>query len=168
MMRISAWNRQILPVVVISVGLHLPAFTVSAQDIFYNGEPFKTQTKLTPTAPAAAAPVPKNDFRKPTDLLAPDRMATDFETRVLPEGKHDKKEKEDYWATYDLGIFALYLSTLRNRILEHDISGPMMSEKSRFEVMRSLTSDFSDLSSRERFQSIGEIFEPELKLGIEF
>ncbi|WP_367359628.1 hypothetical protein [Syntrophus sp. (in: bacteria)] len=48
-----------------------------------------------------------------------------------------------------------------------DISG-RAEEKNRLEMLEALTSGFSDMSSRRRLQSLGEIFEPEVKLEITF
>jgi len=159
--------RKILLLLSIFVGLYLPAPIISAQEIFFNWEPFQPQTELAPTT-TNSLPLPGNNRGKP-GFLTGDILDSDSAPPTQLWKKEDgQQEKVDKWAIRNWGLFSLSLSTLRNRIPKHDISGPVTNEKSRWEMMRSLTSDFSDMPSRERFQYFGEIFEPELKLGIEF
>jgi len=146
--------------------LFLPAPTISAQEIFFNWEPFQTQTELAPTF--NARPLSGNNLGKPGiptgDILDSDSA----HLTQLWKRENSEREKGDKWGTYNWSFFSLSLSTMHNRIPKHDISGPVMNEKSRWEMIQSFTSNFSDMPSRERFEYFGEIFEPELKLGIEF
>jgi len=163
-MRRRLWkgNWMILLLVAIFFGLSAPEGTCSAQEIL-SWEPFHAQCRLSPTVPAPGTHLKKSLFFSADN--------PDSRPAPLIPGKEneDQREEENTWAIHNWGFFSLSLSTLNNRIPERDIriSGTA-EEKSRMEMIRSLTSGFSDMSSRKRFQSFGEIFEPELKLGIEF
>jgi len=153
-------NRTITLLFLLFFSLHLPEKNGCAQDIFLSWEPFQTQTDLVPTAASG------NNWKKSTFLS---RDITDSARLPLSQDQWEdsKQDQENTWGTYSWSFFSLSLSTLSNMEPRRDISGTAQ-ERSRLEMIRSLTSDFSDMPSRKRFHSVGEIFEPELKLGIEF
>lgn len=156
-------NRRILLPVAIFIGLHFfSALSGFAQDSLFSWKPFSTRASLMP-----AVPVFESNMGKQT-VPSKDVMNSDFELLNLRDREDVGKEPEGQWDIYDWGGVSLSLSTLRNKIIKRDISGPMMNEKNRFETIQSLASNFSELPSREGFQHIGEIFEPELKVGIKF
>jgi len=154
-------NRTITLLFLLFFSLHLPEKNGCAQDIFLSWEPFQTQTNLEPTVPT-----PGNNWGKPTFLP---RDIKDSARLPLSQDQWEdsKQDQENTWGAISWSFFSLSLSTLSNMEPRRDISGTER-ERSRLEMIRSLTSDFSDMPSRKRFQSVGEIFEPELKLGIEF
>jgi len=145
----------------ISFVLQLPEWNCFAQDVFLPGEPFHTQTDLAPTVPAL-----ENNWETPT-FIPSDMTDSARLPRSQDPWEDSKQDQENTWGTYSWSFFSLSLSTLSNMEPRRDISGTAQ-ERSRLEMIRSLTSDFSDMPSRKRFHSVGEIFEPELKLGIEF
>ncbi len=161
MRRWRKWIRTIPLFLAISVIFSFPAGSGCAQENSLFRGPFQTRIDLRPTVSS-----PENQGDK--HLLLPGDIT---DSDIFPPSSARKEERnqgnKQTWGAYDWGFFSLSLSNLDNKDPRRDISGKMMG-KNRLEMFRSLTSGFSDMSSRQRFQSFGEILEPEVKLKIEF
>lgn len=161
--------RRLLLTASIFLCLTMPAITGFAQEIFFNWKPFQPQAELAPAADALLSPgsnlIKIRPFFLPRDINDLYSLPTTPQFRKEEAGERGRNVQ---WAIYDRGVFSLSLSTLHKRIPERNISGTATNEINRWEMMRSLTTNFLDMPSRERFQYFGDIFEPELKLKIEF
>jgi hypothetical protein len=160
----SYWtcNRLILSLIALAFFLYSPAFC-SAQEILSNWEPFQPQPGL-----ATIAPAPGKSSLDMPPIRPEDRLYFDQRPLFRGEEKKDRQDEDAKWSIYSWGWGSMSLSTMQNRIPKRDISGASSYEDNRWEMIKSLTTKFSDLSSREGFQYFGEMFEPELKLGIKF
>ncbi|SEM55781.1 hypothetical protein SAMN04489760_12210 [Syntrophus gentianae] len=144
----------------ISVIFSLSVGNGCAQENSLSRGPFQTRIDLRPTVSA-----PENQGDKHL-LLPKDIPDSDiFPPSSAPEERN--REQEQALGAYGWGFFSLSLSNLDNKQHRRDISGKIV-EIDRLDMFRSLTSGFSDLSSRKRLQYFGEILEPEVKLKIEF
>jgi hypothetical protein len=156
------WKRLILPLIAISIFLYASGFC-SAQEILSNWEPFQPQAGLETTAPTPG----KSNLNVPP-IRPEDRLYFDRRPLFRGEEKNYMQDEDAKWSIYNWGWGSMSLSTMRTRILKRDISGKTTSEDKNLEMIRSLTTKFPDLPSREGFQYFGEMFEPELQLGIKF
>jgi len=146
----------------ISFVLQLPEWNCFAQDVFLPGEPFHTQTDLAPTVPAL-----ENNWETPT-FLPSDMTDSARLPRSQDPWEDSKQDQENTWGAINWSFFSLSLSTLDKQEPRRAIIRTPGEEKSRLEIIRPFTEDFSEMSSRKRFQYFGETIQPELKLKIEF
>ncbi len=146
----------------IFISFCLSALHGFAEDAFFDRDFFSLQTDLLPTTPES--PLGEAFGLKP--FLHPKEERKSAALSQSPEtGTGEKPEK---WTLFTRGGFVFSLSTMRDPLLRFDISRPGMDEPGRLERDRSWTSHFFDLPSGDSLQYFGEIFQPELQLGIEF
>lgn len=155
------WIGTVFPLVAIFFLLYLPAWNCCAQGGFSPRSPFHIRGDL-----LLSSPIQEND-RVPPPFPPMDIPDSGMFPPLSPqEGEPSGKERQssdiNSWS-----FFSLSLSPLENTGPMRDISG-RAEEKNRLEMLEALTSGFSDMSSRRRLQSLGEIFEPEVKLEITF
>lgn len=156
------WKRSLLAPAAIFISFSLSALHGFAQDTFFDRDFFSLQTDLFPSA----SELPLGEAFWLKSSLHPGEERNIAALPRSPEiGTGEKPEK---WALFTRGGFVFSLSTMRDPLLRFDISRPGMDEPGRLERDRSWTSHFFDLPSGDSLQYFGEMFQPELQLGIEF
>jgi len=156
------WKRNLLAPTAIFISISLLALPGFGQETFFDQEFFSLQTELLPSTPEV--PLGEIFGLKPSIHSGEERSIA-----ALPRNPEiGAGEKPGKWPLFTRGGFVFSLSTMRDPLLRFDISRPGMDEPGRLERDRSWTAHFFDLPSGDSLQYFGEIFQPELQLGIEF
>ena len=144
--------------------LFFTASTGHSQGNVFDWEPFSIRSDLALNVPPAAGPERKITFMPDRQYETSDILERDAEIYVSDE---DSKS-ETKWNRFNFRNLILTFSHFTTNPHEREITGPLSGKQSKWDTIKSLPMTFLNSPSQDTFESIGRIFEPEFKLGVEF
>lgn len=135
-----------------------------SQGVVFEWETFQIRPDLALNVPVAAGPERKITFIP--DGYSEISNILERNIDICPPDADRKSETK--WNRFNFRHLTLTFSRYATGQFEGRKTGLLDDKQSKWDTIKSLPATFLHSPSQETFESLGRIFEPELKLGIEF
>jgi len=140
----------VIPSMIYAESIGLP---VETQPVY--GEKFTVKTEFSSPIEMDKTLSAEDEFSKPRKIITTDSLTED-------------RNYEGSWNILKYHNVKISISHTETDQKAHDISQIKSDDDTKLNAIKSLPNSFLSSQYRDTFQSIGKIFEPEVKLGIEF